>query len=58
MKSPPQTIVIRVSEHEYALIAGLAELCGMTVSDAVRELIGFEPADQRVRGPQLKLIPA
>jgi hypothetical protein len=52
-----ESIVVRLAEHEHDLIAGLAELRGMTVSDVVRELIGFEPDEASAR-PCLRLISA
>jgi hypothetical protein len=37
-----ETIAIRFTEHEHSLLEGLAELRGMTSSDLLCELIGFE----------------
>lgn len=45
-----------MSEHEYAFIEGLAELRGMSVSDAVRELIGLER--EQTSRPLLRLVSA
>lgn len=56
MESPPETIVVRVSEHEHAFIEVLAEMRGMTTSDMVRELIGLE-REQTIR-PLLRLVSA
>jgi hypothetical protein len=50
-----ENIVVRLTEHEHTLITGLAELRGMTASDVVRELIGFEREAEMDR-PRLRLI--
>jgi hypothetical protein len=38
-----ETIAVRFTKHERALLEGFAELRGMSASDLVRELIGFAP---------------
>jgi hypothetical protein len=57
MLAPPtKTIAVRFSEQEHSLIEGLARLRGVTTSDLVRELIGFERAtDAPLR--HLRLVP-
>jgi len=52
-----QTIAVRFTEHEYSLIEGLAALRGMTTSDLVRELIGFERQHPSPIRRHLKLVP-
>lgn len=52
-----ETIVVRVTAHEHTFIEGLAQMRGMTASDMVRELIGFEREEGPVR-PLLRLVSA
>jgi len=58
MPSPcTETIIVHFTEHEHNLIEGLAELRGMSASDMMRELIGF---DRYVPSPtrrHLELVP-
>jgi hypothetical protein len=52
-----ETIAVRFTEREYTLLEGLAELRSMTVSDVVRELIGFEPRATPPTRRHLELVP-
>jgi hypothetical protein len=51
-----ETITVRFTEHEHSLIEGVAALRGMSASDLVGEMIGFERGgDTPVR--HLRLVP-
>jgi len=53
-------ILVRFTPDEHRLIEDLAEMRGMTMSDVVRELMGFEREDERTRNtrPPLRVISA
>ncbi len=51
-----ETVAVRFTEHECSLIKGLATLRGMSASDLIRELIGFE-RDGTGTEPHLQLVP-
>jgi hypothetical protein len=51
-----ETIAIRVTEREHALIARLAELEGMSASDLVRELLGLEREPESPTLRQLRVV--
>jgi hypothetical protein len=62
MASPcTETIAVRMTGREYALICGLANVRGMSASDVVRELLGFEREDDLIRStssqPRLVVVP-
>jgi hypothetical protein len=42
-------IPVRFTSEEHKLIEDLALMRGMTMSDVVRELMGFEREDERMR---------
>jgi hypothetical protein len=50
-------IEVRLTEHEHGLLAALAALCGMTVSELVRELIGFDRHASSPTRRHLELVP-
>jgi hypothetical protein len=54
------TIPIRFTSAEQKLIEDLAAMRGMTMSDVVRELMGFERENKRIRytRPPLRVISA
>jgi hypothetical protein len=52
-----ETIAVRVTEHEYSLLEGLAELRGMTVGNVVCELIGFDRYGESPTRRPLELVP-
>lgn len=52
-----ETIAVRFTEHEHSLIEGLAVLRGMSASDMVRELIGFDRHATSPTRRHLKLVP-
>jgi hypothetical protein len=52
-----ETIAVRFTEHEHSLLERLAALRGLTVSDVVRELIGFERQQASPRRRHLELVP-
>jgi hypothetical protein len=52
-----ETIAVRLTEHEHSLIEGVAALCGMTVGDLVRELIGFDRLATSPTRRHLELVP-
>lgn len=52
-----EAIVIRLTEHEHSLLEGLAELRGITTSDLVCELIGFERHGMPLTRRHLQLVP-
>ena len=52
-----ETIAVRFTEHEHSLIEGIAELRGMTTSDLVRELVGFERRHQSPTRRHVELVP-
>jgi Family of unknown function (DUF6290) len=54
------TIPIRFTSEEQKLIEELAAMRGMTMSDVVRELMGFERENKRIRHtrPPLRVISA
>jgi hypothetical protein len=43
------TISVRFTSEEHKLIEDLAAMRDMTMSDVVRELMGFEREDKRIR---------
>ena len=50
MTSPDiATIAVRFTSEEHKLIEDLATMRGMSMSDVVRELMGFEREDKRNR---------
>jgi Family of unknown function (DUF6290) len=53
-------IPVRFTSEEHKLIEDLAQMRGMTMSDVVRELMGFEREDERIRParPRLRVISA
>jgi hypothetical protein len=61
MTSPDvATIIVRFTSEEHRLIEDLAAMRDMTMSDVVRELMGFEREDKRIRHtrPSLRVISA
>jgi hypothetical protein len=52
-----ETIAIRFTEQEHVSLEGLAELRGMTASDLVRELVGFDRHDEPPTRRHLQLVP-
>jgi hypothetical protein len=56
--STPRTeaIAVRFTERERTLIEGLAALRGMTASDLVRELIGFDRQSEAPTGRHLQVV--
>jgi Family of unknown function (DUF6290) len=61
MASPDAaTISVRFTSDEHKLIEDLSAMRGMTMSDVVRELMGFEREDKRIRytRPPLRLVSA
>jgi Family of unknown function (DUF6290) len=54
------TISVRFTSEEYKLIEDLAAMRDMTMSDIVRELMGFERENKRTRHtrPPLRVISA
>jgi hypothetical protein len=54
------TISVRFTSEEHKLIEDLAAMRDMTMSDVVRELMGFEREDKRIRRtrPHLRVISA
>jgi hypothetical protein len=54
---PTKTIAVRFTEQEHGMVEGLAELCGMTVSEVVRELIGFDRYSPSPTRQHLELVP-
>jgi Family of unknown function (DUF6290) len=61
MTSPDvATISVRFTSEEHKLIEDLSAMRGMTMSDVVRELMGFEREDKRLchTRPPLRVISA
>jgi hypothetical protein len=61
MASPDvATILVRFTSEEHKLIEDLAAMRNMSMSDVVRELIGFEREDTRNRRarPPLRIVSA
>ena len=54
------TITVRFTSEEHKLIEDLAAMREMTMSDVVRELMGFEREDKRSRRtrPALRVVSA
>jgi hypothetical protein len=52
-----ETVAVRFTEHEHSLIEGLAALRGMSTSDLVVELIGFERHGTSPTRRHLELVP-
>lgn len=52
-----ETIDVRFTEHEYRLLEDFAELRGMTATELVRELIGFERPTIPSTRRHLELVP-
>ncbi|HWF33470.1 MAG TPA: DUF6290 family protein [Solirubrobacteraceae bacterium] len=60
--APPDvaTVAVRFTSEEHKLIEDLAAMRGMSMSDVVRELMGFEREDKRIRRkrPPLRVVSA
>ena len=54
-----ETVEVRFTPDEHRLLEDLAAMRGVTTSDLVRELMGFERADDaRLEPPHLQLVTA